>query len=103
MHRWLKVAQPDNFALHALDGEVVVLEDDMLIIEAFRGRRKQAYAFNLRWTVVSVSGGSGVTPVSVRSFGHTLQIGRYAHQGNVSRFMTEFAQLAPCKVAMARA
>lgn len=88
------------FARHALDGELVVLENEVLTIETSRGLRRSAFQFNTRWAVMSISERRGITHLSVHSSGCTVQIGRHAPSGALLRFVAEFKEASACEVTI---
>ncbi|QSN63067.1 DUF2244 domain-containing protein [Caballeronia sp. M1242] len=85
------------YARHAVDGELVTLQDDVLVVESICGKRKRTHQFNTQWvTLLVAQNGAGVR-LFVRSAGETVELGRYATQGHRLQFASEFQRIARCE------
>ncbi|WP_244818051.1 DUF2244 domain-containing protein [Caballeronia sp. Lep1P3] len=86
------------YARHALDGDIVTLLDDVLVVESVRGPQRRTHRFNIRWAVLLVTQRGARVQLAIRCAGETLELGRYATQSRRLAFLSEFQRITRCEM-----
>ena len=87
-----------SYARHALDGDIVTLQDHMLVIESVCGPRTLTRRIDARWAVLRVTQTGARTRLSLRCAGETLELGRLTTQSRRLQFVAEFQRIARCEM-----